>query len=111
MKNNMIAIDVINSIFYKIIETRDDNYVNIASNGESILGLCDVANRKIYLHKDLDLYTKRKTLRHELMHAVLYEYGLNKDSYTEEQICDLLGTYGEFICDCANNYFKNKEGE
>lgn len=100
-----LEIDNINNIKYDIIETTDGNYVNITTSGESILGLCDNASRKIYIHKNLDMHTKIKTLRHELMHAILFEYGISKETYTEEQVCDLFGTYTKFVEDLVFEYF------
>lgn len=104
-----LEIDQINHVKYDIIETTDDNYVNITSNGESILGLCDNANRKIYIHKNLDFPSKVKTLRHELMHAIIYEYGFSKETYSEEDVCNLFGTYEKLIDDLVFEYADRDE--
>lgn len=104
-----LEIDRLNHIKYEIIETNDENYVTLTSNGESILGLCDNANRKIYLHENLDLPSKVKTLRHELMHAIIFEYGFSKETYTEEQVCDLFGTYEKLIDDLVFEYVSRDE--
>lgn len=54
--------------------------------------------QKIYINNEMPRDRKRKTLRHELTHCFLYEYGLRQfDSYDEEVICDIVANILDFI--------------
>jgi hypothetical protein len=69
------------TIYYKVKESKDPALKNV-------LGFMDSSNRSIYIKliepdeknlKDLE-QTYRETLRHEIIHAFLYESGLDSSS-------------------------------
>lgn len=60
-------------------------------------------DHKIYVDKDLIPEEKRRTLIHELSHAVLYSTQLSVDeSFSEEQLCEFMGLYADKIADVSN---------
>lgn len=62
----------------------------------------------IYINKDMCEGQKIKTLKHELMHCYIWEYGLyNVMDINEEVICDLVASSNDFINEIVNKY---KEG-
>ena len=108
-----ITINKLLNIDYDIIETDDEKYVRLNGgiDSESVLGLCDVVNQKIYIHKDISISNKIKTLKHELSHALLYEYCLSDGAYTEEQLCDFMALYGSEVERLTSKYLElRKEG-
>lgn len=53
-----------------------------------------------------------RTLKHELMHVWLYEYGHNQHEenkkYTNEDICEIVACSNDFINEVVEQYIKNK---
>jgi len=85
MKINILGTE------YKIIESEENDML-----GDD-LGVCDLWDNKIMLHKDLDEKTdpkqsdridlcKAKVLRHELLHAIFKESGHWEYTHDEELI-------------------------
>ena len=103
-----VTINKLLNIDYDIIETDDEKYVKLKNgiDSESILGLCDIANQKIYIHKDISMLNKIKTLKHEIAHALLYEYCLSDGVYTEEQLCDFMALYGSEVERLTSKYLE-----
>lgn len=55
-----------------------------------------------------------KTLKHELMHVWLYEYGHSQNddsSYGYEDICEIVASSNEFINEIIEQYKKKKQVE
>lgn len=46
--------------------------------GQPCLGLCDNTSRLIYIEKDQDEATKKETLLHEAVHALLFITGIDQ---------------------------------
>ena len=66
-------------------------------------------SREIFIDKDMSFYDKKQTLIHELTHATLYDTQIeSKESYSEEDICEFMGIYGESILKIAENYLEEK---
>jgi hypothetical protein len=51
---------------------------NLAYHGQPCLGLCDNTARLIYLEKNQDDQTKKETLLHEAVHAMLFITGIDQ---------------------------------
>lgn len=72
-----------------------------------VFGVTNKAQHIIYINKDMCEEQKRKTLKHELTHCYIWEYGLyNVTDVNEETICDLVASSNDFINDITNKYFK-----
>lgn len=70
-------------------------------------GVCIYTQQRILLDKSLKNDKKIQTLRHELAHAFIYCYLLNqKESYTEEELCEFMGIYGGMINKITEEYFR-----
>lgn len=63
------------------------------------IGCTCFMKRIIYIKKGMDMPNTIQTVRHELAHAYLYEYGIHLDD--EESICDFIGAFCEEIADMA----------
>ena len=56
------------------------------------------AQRQIYVSNELDKFALKRTLTHELAHAVVYATQfVTPEQYNEEQMCDFMAIYGETI--------------
>ena len=74
-------------IEYKIIFTNDNEEIRLKENW----GITDFHTKEIYIHDDIEKETetscknlvdfKNKVLRHEILHAFLYESGLRENSF------------------------------
>jgi Zn-dependent peptidase ImmA (M78 family) len=52
--------------------------INLVYNGEPCLGLCDNNSKTIYLEKNQDPETKKETILHEAVHALMFITGIDQ---------------------------------
>lgn len=72
-----------------------------------VFGVTIKPEHLIYINKNMCIDQKIKTLKHELTHCYIWEYGLyNVTDVNEEVICDLVASSNDFINDVVNKYFK-----
>ena len=64
------------------------------------LGRTYYGKHLIRMRKDLDRVNAVQTMRHELTHAILFEYGISLSD--EESICNFIGAFAGEITDKAN---------
>jgi Zn-dependent peptidase ImmA (M78 family) len=50
-------------------------------------GVCDPNSKEIYIYDGLDYESRKKTLTHELVHALIYEIGTDFEKTDEEIAC------------------------
>ena len=62
-------------------------------NKKNILGITYFRECEIYIDKSLSKPLRKQTVIHELVHALLFSYGINAEGATEEEICDLIGAH------------------
>ena len=63
----------------------------------------------IYINKDMCEEQKIKTLKHELTHCYIWEFGLyNVMDINEEVICDIVASSNDFINVIVEQYKKDK---
>lgn len=89
-----------NNTEYKIIEKE-------RLENEEDVGLTDYQNKQVLLKK-LDEDFMIKTLKHELMHVWMYEYGHNQDEkeFNNEDICGIVACSNDFINEVVEEYKK-----
>lgn len=76
---------------------------NLKTGDSSNWGLTYFKDKDIYIDGDLKPEHKIEVLRHEITHAVIFETQFTEvKKYTEEDVCDLVGTYGKIICELAD---------
>lgn len=104
----------INDHLWNIIELDDkeikEGYEkDIQTNDiQCVFGYTDYIEHNIYINRDMSYFAKRKTLKHELMHCYIYCFGtIDRDNYTEEEVCDLCANSCEIINEIVNLYFKD----
>lgn len=59
----------------------------------SILGITYFRECEIYIDKELHKRLRKQTVIHELVHALLFSYGIDIEGATEENVCDLIGAH------------------
>lgn len=63
-----------------------------------VFGLTNKAEHYIYINQDMAIEQQIKTLKHELTHCYIWEYGLyNVPNFNEEMVCDLVASINNFI--------------
>lgn len=68
-------------------------------------GVCIYPKHEIWINKDMHIEQQIKTLKHELTHCYIWNYGLyNVPSFNEEMVCDLVSSIHEFIDEVVNEY-------
>ena len=96
------------------IEEKDKNELNELYEKETqekryfVSGVTVKSKHFIYINKDMCQEQKIRTLKHELTHCYIWEYGLyNVMDINEEVICDIVASSNDFINDIVGRY-KNK---
>lgn len=70
-----------------------------------VFGLTNKAQHRIYINKDMCIEQQIKTLKHELTHCYIWEYGLyNVPNFNEEMVCDLVSSINGFINKVVDSY-------
>ena len=74
-------------------------------------GITIYSENTIYLNKDSK--NMLKTLKHELMHAWLFEYGHNQDEkeFNNEDICEIVACSNDFINEVVEKYRKQNRND
>lgn len=68
-------------------------------------GLCKYPEHIIYINMEMCKEQQIKTLKHELTHCYIWEYGLfNVPSFTDEMVCDLVASSNNFINKIVKKY-------
>lgn len=92
------------------IEKVDEATINNEMKSNEILGVTIYKNQKIMLLKDqADIV---KTLKHELTHVWLYEYGHNQNddkTFSYEDVCEVVASSNDFINEIVQEYLEQKE--
>lgn len=97
------------------IEEKDKNELKELYEKETqektyfVFGVTVKSKHVIYINKDMCEEQKIKTLKHELTHCYIWEYGLyNVMDINEEVICDIVASSNDFINEVVEKY-KNKD--
>lgn len=92
------------------IEKVDEATINNEMKSNGILGVTIYKNQKIMLLKDQANIVK--TLKHELTHVWLYEYGHNQNddkTFSYEDVCEVVASSNDFINEIVQEYLEQKE--
>lgn len=97
---------IIGSLKWGIDEVSTADYRLIVNNSPCY-GTCHHNRNMIYLDETLTLERKKQTLKHELTHAFISSFLLEqRETYTEEMLCEFVAIYSEKINEIVENYFK-----
>ena len=92
------------------IKVVDEATINNEMKQEGTLGVTIYKTQEILL-----LETQAniiKTLKHELMHVWLYEYGHNQEEekkYGYEDVCEIVASSNDFVNDIVKQYIMKKD--
>lgn len=92
------------------IEEVDEATINNEMKNDGTLGVTIYKTQKVMLLKDQANIIK--TLKHELTHVWLYEYGHNQNddkTFTYEDVCEVVASINDFINEIVRQY-KEKIG-
>mgnify|MGYP004668882109 CR=1 FL=1 len=87
------------------IEEVDEATINNEMKSDGTLGVTIYKTQKIMLLKDQANIIK--TLKHELTHVWLYEYGHNQNdnkTFTYEDVCEIVASLHDFISEVVEQY-------
>ena len=90
------------------IEDVDEAAMNNEMKNDGTLGVTIYKTQKIMLLKDQANIIK--TLKHELTHVWLYEYGHNQNddkTFSYEDVCEVLASSNDFINEIVEQYKQN----
>ena len=96
-----------------LLEKYNDGHENEAY---FVFGLTSYPNHEIWINEEMCMSQKINTLKHELTHCYIWNYGLyNVPHFTEEMLCDIVSNIDKFINAIVNQYKEvinqNKENE
>ena len=70
-----------------------------------VFGLTVKSQNCIWINKDMQTSQQIRTLKHELTHCYIWEYGLyNVPSFNEEMACDLVSRSNDFINEVVEKF-------
>lgn len=86
------------------IQEVDEATINNEMKNDGTLGITNYKTQIIMLLKDQSNIIK--TLKHELMHVWLYEYGHNQveKEFNYEDICEIVASSNDFVNEIINQY-------
>lgn len=71
-------------------------------------GVTIYPEHEIWINKEMCKEQQIRTLKHELTHCYIWNYGLyNVPNFNEEMVCDLVASSNEFINEVVNKYLNN----
>ena len=89
------------------IEEVDEATINNEMKSDGTLGVTIYRTQKIMLLKDQANIIK--TLKHELTHVWMYEYGHNQNddkTFSYEDVCEIVASSNDFINEIVQAYLK-----
>ena len=105
---------IINNDTWKIEEKSKDELKELYEKESQektyfVFGVTIKSEHIIYINKDMCEAQKIKTLKHELTHCYIWEFGLfNIEYVSEEVICDLVASSNDFINIVVGQYINSK---
>lgn len=100
---------MINGDKWHISETTTEHLLELLDPEDKstyVFGLTSRSQHQIYLNNMMCEDQKKKTLLHELMHCYLWEYGINAESFHEENVCDIFASAYSVAKPIYEKYFK-----
>lgn len=91
------------------IEEVDEATINNEMKSDGTLGVTIYNTQKIMLLKDQANIIK--TLKHELTHVWMYEYGHNQNdnkTFSYEDVCEIVASSNDFINEIVEQYKEKK---
>ena len=108
---------LINNDIWHVLE-KDNKNISEKYNSETdeksyfTFGLTIYSKHEIWINKEMCYEQKIKTLKHELTHCYIWEYGLyNAPNFNEEMVCDLVSSINDFINDIVNRFEEEMKDE
>ena len=71
-----------------------------------VFGLTIKTSQMIFINSDICKEQKIKTLKHELAHCYIWEYGFYYVEPDEETVCEIIAKSNDFINDIVERYKK-----
>lgn len=94
----------------KPMEEMVEKYRQINPDACDCFGLTFRQHNKIYINNDLCEEEKIKTLKHELTHCFIWEYGYYYvDFNNEETICEFVASINDFINEVIDKVGEDNE--
>lgn len=88
------TIAIINGFAWNVFFVDKTHPELIDENGEQdAYGITLFREGEIYIDSELPDGLMRKTIVHELMHAIAFSYGVDLECASEETICDFVGAH------------------
>lgn len=101
---------VINNHKWKIEEKLSDELKEMYNkelheDAYYVFGVTQKSQHIIYINQEMCAEQKEQTLKHELTHCYIWEYGLyNTSEFNEEMVCDLVACSNFFINEVIKRY-------
>lgn len=92
------------------IEVVEPDNENLLFEGKYRTGVTYFVDKTIYIANNLNKYTLKYTLLHEITHAVIDSFGFLQVDWTEEVVADFMANYSTMIADNYNYIIGIMEG-
>jgi hypothetical protein len=86
----------------------------VSDKNETCYGTTHYSDYTIFLSDSMDKQHFMHTLRHEITHAIIYSSVYSKENseegyISEEQVCDFMGNWSEFMEQTVKDYLEYKK--
>jgi Zn-dependent peptidase ImmA (M78 family) len=92
-------------------DTMRDLWNKITGEDTCVFGLTIKTSQIIFINKNICEEQKIKTLKHELAHCYIWEYGFYYVEADEETICEIVAKSNDFINRVVEKYRKETKKE
>lgn len=93
------------SLQYTVVEEDNGENVYDDSDNGARIGLCCFFEEKIIIHKGMSKARKRGALAHELCHAYLEATASIRDSWDQEDVCNVMEYFADPIMKAVNRIY------
>lgn len=97
---------VINGIEWNILYVNPNSHLLQRSDGVFTFGVTDFPTRIVYINNRINGEMLTKVITHEIVHCLIFSYGIDYSIDEEEKIADFIATFGREVINVADNIIK-----
>jgi hypothetical protein len=72
-------------------------------------GTCNFQRKSICINKALSPNYQERKLIHEITHAIIVQLLMNKETFTQEEVCEFTERYAKFLVKATDEVVKEKK--
>ena len=94
---------VINGIEWNILYVNPNSHLLLRSDGVFTLGVTDFPTQIVYINNRIKGELLTKVITHEIVHCLIFSYGIDYSIEEEEKIADFIANFGREVINASDN--------